>query len=49
MKKVIDDGVYCYQCESFLNRQGLLEAECWCAAEKWTAAKLILEIEEIDK
>ncbi|WP_404443489.1 hypothetical protein LG307_14865 [Sutcliffiella horikoshii] len=48
MSKVIDDGVYCYQCESFLNRQELLEAECWCAAEKWVGAKLIIETEEND-
>ncbi|MGD6831414.1 hypothetical protein ACQCT5_04590 [Sutcliffiella halmapala] len=49
MKKVIDDGIFCYRCEEFKNRKDLLDSECWCAAEKWVGAKLIIETGDNDE
>ncbi|MBD1222776.1 hypothetical protein [Virgibacillus halodenitrificans] len=43
MKKVIESGTYCSQCNIFLSHEKRMDWECWCAAEDWHEADMIIE------
>jgi hypothetical protein len=46
MKKVLDCGFYCHECELFIKEgKELLEWECWCGTEDWENAKQVIETE----
>lgn len=42
MNKMIDEGVYCKRCELFINYEKMSDWECYCNAEEWKTAKIMM-------